>query len=102
MTFRLGRDANDLGDGAAQEEVVGRDLVDLAHAAEQLEQPSHLTFLHAKGLADVAHARRAETLGTTERWPNAPPQPFVGRREPDLMPRQPHPGAIERDIACAR
>ena len=41
---KTGNDINHLGDGAAQEEMVVRHFIDLAHAAEKLEKPAHIRF----------------------------------------------------------
>ena len=49
---RVDGDLHHLGHGAAQEEMIVRDLVDLAHAAEQLQQPPHV------GLPDRRACRR--------------------------------------------
>ena len=48
MRRDVGYDLNHFSDGAAQEKVIRRDLVNLAHAAEQLEQPAHLALLHGE------------------------------------------------------
>ena len=49
-----------LRDGAAQEEMVVRDLIDLPHAAEQLQQPAHVA------LASAEHRRRYRAPAAAE------------------------------------
>ena len=54
--------------------MIVRDLVDLSHAAEQLQQPPHLGFRHREQAGDVAHARRAEAVGAAEQRLDARPR----------------------------
>src|SRR5690606_20787033 len=52
--------ADDLGHGVAQEEVILRDLVEPAHAAEQAQYAAHVFLVLAEHVTDVAHTRRTE------------------------------------------
>ena len=72
----VGDDLDHLGDRVAQEEMIVRDLVDLAHAAEQLEQAPDLRLRHREQPGDVAHARRTEALAAAEQRRGSRAQSF--------------------------
>ena len=83
--------------------MIVRDLVDAAHAAEQLQQPPHLALPDRR-----ASPAMSRTRGGRKRSPPASsgadlrPQLLVGRSEPHLMAGQPHPGAVERNFVLSR
>jgi hypothetical protein len=66
-------DIDHLANRAAQEEVIMRDLVDLAETAEQLQRPPNLRFRRVEDCADIAHARRAKALAPRDQWPRPLP-----------------------------
>ncbi len=78
-------DPDHLRHGFAQEEMIVRDLVDLAHAAEQFEQAPHVGLAQRQQRGDVAHARRTEPLGAAKQRRDPAPDLFVLRREPHLV-----------------
>ena len=78
--------------------MVVRDLVDLAHPAEQLQQPSHVAFASAEHAGDIANPRRTKTVCPANQRRQFFPRAFHPHRQPDRMARQPHPGAVERDL----
>ena len=77
--------------------MIVRHLVDLAHAAEQLEQAPHLRLRRRRSCRDIAHARRTEALVAAEqrrdRGSRASRRPASAAR----VAGQPHPGAVERN-----
>ena len=77
-------------------------LVDLAEAAEQLEQPPNVGFVSADHAGDVADARRAKSLLVGNQRSDVPPQRFLGGGQPHFMARQANPGAVERDLLGPR
>ena len=95
-------DLDHLGDRAAQEEMIVRDLVDLSHAAEQLQQPPDLGFRSAEQTARCrARAADGSALPAEQRR-DLCARASRPRRQPHLMARQPHPGAVERNLARLR
>src|ERR1700694_710043 len=62
----LDDDADHIGHGLAQEEMIMRDLVGLAHAAKKLEQAPDVALALSQQRRNVAHARRPEPLGAAK------------------------------------
>ena len=78
-------DADHLGHGLAQEEMIVRDLVGLAHAAKKLEQAPDVGLALGQQCRNVAHARRPEPLGAAKERRDFLPDFFVRRREADFV-----------------
>ncbi|MCK9908856.1 hypothetical protein MXD81_06935 [Microbacteriaceae bacterium K1510] len=95
----IDNDLHHLGDGRAQEEMIVRHFIDLAHAADELQEAAHIRLAHIEQPGDVAHAWRPETLSPADQRRDATPQGLVLGREPHRMAREPHPSAVERDLA---
>src|SRR5262245_45313450 len=70
-------DLHHLGNGVAQEEMVVRHLVDLAHARHELHQAPHISFGNVEQSGDVAHARWAKSLRTRQERRHARPRALV-------------------------
>ena len=92
------RDLHHLRHRVAEEEVVGGDLVDPPHAAEQLQHPAHVRFGRIEQTGNIAHARRTESLGPGDQRPDLVPQRLVRRRQAHRVTGQLHPGAVEGDF----
>ncbi|WEF52432.1 hypothetical protein AFIC_000918 [[Pseudomonas] carboxydohydrogena] len=95
-------DLNNFGDGFTQEEMIVSNLIDLAHAADQLENPPHLRLGDARIACDIAYARRPEAHFAANIMGDLAPNHLIGRRQPHLMARQANPCAIERHLLVAR
>jgi hypothetical protein len=88
-------DLDHFRDSAAQEKMVVRDLVDFSHPAQQLQQPSHVTFASAEHTGHIANPRRTKTVLSPKQRGHFSPEPFIRISQPDRMFRQSHPGAVE-------
>ena len=102
---RMGAEVDDdlrhLRHGVAQKEMIVGDLVELGHAAQELEQAPHIRLARAKRTGEVAHPRRAKALRAGQQRGDPGPQSLVSRRQAYRMSGQPQPGAIERNLAVA-
>ncbi|CAM5215591.1 hypothetical protein BTHI11S_04140 [Bosea thiooxidans] len=87
----IDRDRDHLAQRRAQEEVVERDLVDVAAPAGEPEQPADLLLAMAEQLADIPDARRPEALLPVDQRRDARPERLVLGRKPDLVAGQPDP-----------
>ena len=87
---------------APKKEMIMRHLVDLAEAAEQLEQPTDVVFTPVDHADDVAHARRAKALLRRNQRFHVEPQRLLGASEPHFVVRQPDPGAVQCYLLCPR
>nr|WP_221938301.1 hypothetical protein [Mycobacterium sp. KBS0706] len=99
---QLLQDADDLGRGRAQEEMVMRHLVDPAHPPGALQQPADLRLLDAGLAGDVAHPRRPEPGLAAEPRMDLGPQDLVGLGQMRFVAGQPDPGAVQRHLAGPR
>ena len=81
----IDNDADHLGHGLAQKEMIVSDLVSLAHAAEKLEQAPDVGLALAQQRGNVTHARRPEPLGAAKERRDFLPDFFVHRRETDFV-----------------
>jgi hypothetical protein len=84
-------DADHLGDGIAQEEMVVGDFVELAEATEKLAEMTDFVLCGADQAGDVANAWRTEALLAPQERPDRLPQMLLVPIEAHLMPREPHP-----------
>ena len=85
----------------AQEEMIVRDLVDLAHAADSFSsrRTSGSGTDSRPAMSRTRGGRKRSRAG--EQRPDLVPQRLVLRRQPDLVAGQPHPGASSA-TSCAR
>src|SRR5215475_6124071 len=92
-------DLDHLRNGTAQEKVVMRDLVDLSHPPQQLQQASHITFASAEHSSDIANPRGTKPLLSPEQRRHFCPKFFVRISQTDRMLGQSDPGAVEGDLS---
>ena len=95
-------DLDNFSDGSAQEEMIVSDLIDLAHTADELENPPDFGLGDTHMACDIAHARRPETIIAADITSDFCPHRLVRRRQPRLMIRQTDSCAIEREFLVAR
>ena len=82
--------------------MIVRDFVHFSHAAEQFHEPAHLALRNSNQTCDIAHTRGPETFAPGQDRLDFLPGAFIGGRQTNLMTRQAHPGALERDLARSR
>jgi hypothetical protein len=92
-------DFQHFGDGGVQKKVVMGDFVNFAHAANELEQSTHLGLRNAEDCREIANPRRPKPRLSAQQRLDVRPCHGVLRGEPYLVTGRTHPGAIQFKFA---